>query len=109
LDLVGLASQALQIGFPRVDVRFAQAVGIRGLMGRIGVSACFGSTVRRMKDAPLQQHVCFVLRFLAEDVGKHLDLVLDAVLTALVHRAKNRGNQRKNLSHCSIHILNRGQ
>ena len=43
----------------------------------------------RRKDA-LQQNGYFVLRFLAEDVGKNLDLILDAVLTALVHREKNR-------------------
>jgi len=27
-----------------------------------------------------------VLRFLAEDLGKHLDLVLDGILAGLVHR-----------------------
>ena len=30
----------------------------------------------RRKDMLLQQHGYFVLRFLAEDVGKHLDMVL---------------------------------
>jgi very-short-patch-repair endonuclease len=40
----------------------------------------------RRKDALLQQNGYFVLRFLAEDVGKHLDHVLDAILAALVHR-----------------------
>lgn len=40
----------------------------------------------RRKDALLQQHGYFVLRFLAEDVGKHLDNVLDRVIAALVHR-----------------------
>jgi len=39
----------------------------------------------RRKDALLQQHGYFVLRFLAEDVGKHLDLVLDTILAMLVH------------------------
>jgi very-short-patch-repair endonuclease len=34
----------------------------------------------RRKDALLQQNGFFVLRFLAEDVGKHLDHVLDAHL-----------------------------
>ena len=34
----------------------------------------------RRKDALLQEHGYFVLRFLAEDVGKRLDLVLDAIL-----------------------------
>ena len=37
----------------------------------------------RRKDALLQEHGYFVLRFLAEDVGRRLDAVLDAVLRAL--------------------------
>jgi very-short-patch-repair endonuclease len=44
----------------------------------------------RRKDALLQQHRYFVLRFLAEDIGKHLDHVLDAILAALVHRRNRR-------------------
>ena len=40
----------------------------------------------RRKDALLQEHGYFVLRFLAEDVGAKLDLVLDAILRILVHR-----------------------
>jgi very-short-patch-repair endonuclease len=40
----------------------------------------------RRKDALLQEHGYFVLRFLAEDVGKRLDLVLDTILRALAHR-----------------------
>ncbi len=40
----------------------------------------------RRKDALLQQHGYFVLRFLAEDVGKQLDYVLDTVLATLAHR-----------------------
>ena len=41
----------------------------------------------RRKDRLLQENDYFVLRFLAEDVGKDLDLVLDAVLRALSRRA----------------------
>ncbi|MEM9660149.1 MAG: DUF559 domain-containing protein, partial [Planctomycetota bacterium] len=40
----------------------------------------------RRKDALLQQHGYFVLRFLVEDVGKRLDEVLDAILRALALR-----------------------
>lgn len=40
----------------------------------------------RRKDHLLQENDYFVLRFLAEDVGKDLDLVLDAVLRALGRR-----------------------
>ena len=40
----------------------------------------------RRKDALLQEHGYFVLRFLAEDVGKQLDKVLDAILRVLAMR-----------------------
>jgi superfamily II DNA or RNA helicase/very-short-patch-repair endonuclease len=40
----------------------------------------------RRKDQLLQENGYFVLRFLAEDVGKDLDAVLDAILRVLVRR-----------------------
>lgn len=40
----------------------------------------------RPKDALLQENGYLVLRFLAEDVGKYLDQVLDAILRALSHQ-----------------------
>jgi superfamily II DNA or RNA helicase/very-short-patch-repair endonuclease len=40
----------------------------------------------RRKDLLLQENGYLVLRFLAEDVGKELDVVLDAILRALSHR-----------------------
>jgi very-short-patch-repair endonuclease len=40
----------------------------------------------RRKDLLLQENDYFVLRFLAEDVGKHLDAVLDTILRAMSHR-----------------------
>ncbi|MFI5382229.1 MAG: TOTE conflict system archaeo-eukaryotic primase domain-containing protein [Tepidisphaerales bacterium] len=40
----------------------------------------------RRKDQLLQENGYFVLRFLADDVGKHLDAVLDATLRTLVRR-----------------------
>lgn len=40
----------------------------------------------RRKDALLQEHGVFVLRFLAEDVGKQLDKVLDAILRVIAKR-----------------------
>ncbi|MBI3986391.1 MAG: DUF559 domain-containing protein [Lentisphaerae bacterium] len=46
----------------------------------------------RRKDALLQENGWFVLRFLAEDVGKHLDDVLDAILRALAHRKRGSGS-----------------
>lgn len=44
----------------------------------------------RRKDALLQQHGYSVLRFLAADAGKQLDLVLDTILAALAHRDRER-------------------
>jgi len=43
----------------------------------------------RRKDALLEEHGYFVLRFLGEDIGKHLDAVLDTILRALAHRPIN--------------------
>ena len=40
----------------------------------------------RRKDQLLQENGYFVLRFLAEDVGRELDVVLDAMLRALMRR-----------------------
>jgi very-short-patch-repair endonuclease len=45
----------------------------------------------RRRDAMLQQHGYFVLRFLAEDAGKRLDHILDTILATLVHRREELG------------------
>ena len=42
----------------------------------------------RRKDALLQENGSFVMRFLAEDVGKQLDQILDAILRALSRRRR---------------------
>jgi very-short-patch-repair endonuclease len=47
----------------------------------------------RRKDALLQQHGYFVLRFLAEDLGKDLDQVLDAILAVVVHRMRQSSSE----------------
>jgi superfamily II DNA or RNA helicase/very-short-patch-repair endonuclease len=44
----------------------------------------------RRKDALLQENGYFVLRFLAEDIGTHLDAVLDAILRVLAHCGRRR-------------------
>jgi very-short-patch-repair endonuclease len=44
----------------------------------------------RRKDLLLQENGYFVLRFLAEDVGTHLDDVLDAILRTLAHRQRGQ-------------------
>jgi very-short-patch-repair endonuclease len=43
----------------------------------------------------LQEHDYFVLRFLAEDVGKQLDTVLDAILRAMSHRLRGSSSGPK--------------
>jgi very-short-patch-repair endonuclease len=43
----------------------------------------------RRKDQLLQEHSYFVLRFLATDVGRHLDSVLDTILRTLEHRLRD--------------------
>lgn len=40
----------------------------------------------RLKDALLQENGYLILRFLAEDAGKNLDHILDAILRALSHQ-----------------------
>jgi superfamily II DNA or RNA helicase/very-short-patch-repair endonuclease len=42
----------------------------------------------RRKDALLQENGCFVVRFLAEDVGKHLDEVIDTILRAMAYQQR---------------------
>jgi very-short-patch-repair endonuclease len=43
----------------------------------------------RRKDLLLQENGYFVLRFLAEDVGKRLDVVLDTILRVLCKRTRD--------------------
>jgi very-short-patch-repair endonuclease len=42
----------------------------------------------RRKDQLLQENSYFVLRFLAEDVGKKIDFVLDAIERAVISRRR---------------------
>jgi superfamily II DNA or RNA helicase/very-short-patch-repair endonuclease len=44
----------------------------------------------RRKDALLQSHGYFILRFLADDLGKRLDFVLDSVLQTLAHLRRSQ-------------------
>ncbi|MHB1307003.1 MAG: TOTE conflict system archaeo-eukaryotic primase domain-containing protein [Limisphaerales bacterium] len=46
----------------------------------------------RRKDVRLQEQGYFVMRFLAEDLARRLEEVLDAILRALAHRARPRDN-----------------
>lgn len=45
----------------------------------------------RRKDALLQEEGYFVLRFLAEDLAKHLDIVLNTILRTLARRDRLKG------------------
>jgi very-short-patch-repair endonuclease len=47
----------------------------------------------RRKDALLQEHGYFVLRFLAQDVGRKLDAVLDTMLRTLSHLVDGQSNR----------------
>ena len=44
----------------------------------------------RRKDALLQEYGCHVLRFLTEDLAKHLDTTLDAIIRAITHLRHQR-------------------
>ena len=46
----------------------------------------------RRKDILLQENGYMVLRFLAEDIGKYLDDVLDTILRALVLKTRSKNN-----------------
>jgi len=78
------------VGSLEVDFLCAQSNLVIELDGSQHLADADAYRRDRRKDALLQQHGYFVLRFLAEDVGKHLDLVLDNVLAALVHCQKNQ-------------------
>lgn len=49
----------------------------------------------RRKDALLQENGCHVLRFLAEDLSKHLDATLDAIHRAVAHLRRTRQAESK--------------
>ena len=51
----------------------------------------------RRKDARLQENGYFVLRFLAEDLGKELDATLDTILRVAANRVRTNFVGRSNL------------
>jgi superfamily II DNA or RNA helicase len=73
-----------QRGQMEVDLLCAQARVAVELDGPQHLSDPEAYRRDRHKDALLQEHGYFVLRFLAEDAGKRLDHVLDTILRALV-------------------------
>lgn len=48
----------------------------------------------RRKDALLEQHGYFVMRFLAADIGKRLDEVLDSIMAVMAMRERQNRGQR---------------
>ena len=75
-------------GRMEVDLIYSEARLIIELDGAQHLSDADAYRRDRRKDALLQENGYFVLRFLAEDVGKHLDRVLDMVLRTLAHQAR---------------------
>ena len=76
-------------GHMEVDFLCAEASMVIELDGGQHLADAEAYRNDRRKDALLQQNGYFVLRFLAEDAGKHLDVILDTVLATLVHRKNN--------------------
>jgi very-short-patch-repair endonuclease len=79
-------------GVMEVDFLCAEARFVIELDGAQHLADADAYRRDRRKDALLQQHGYFVLRFLAEDAGKQLDYVLESILTALAHR-RSEGNR----------------
>jgi very-short-patch-repair endonuclease len=75
-------------GQMEVDLLCADARVVVELDGAQHLSDATAYRRDRHKDLLLQENGYWVLRFLAEDVGKDLDAVLDAILRALAHRER---------------------
>jgi very-short-patch-repair endonuclease len=73
-------------GTLEVDLLCADARLVIELDGRQHLADPIAYRRDRRKDQLLQENGYFVLRFLAEDVGKELDAVLDAILRVLARR-----------------------
>jgi len=77
------------LGTLEVDVLCADARLVVELDGGQHLADPVAYRRDRRKDQLLQKNGYFVLRFLAEDVGKELDAVLDAILRVLVRRRQS--------------------
>ncbi len=77
-------------GQMEVDFLSAEAALVIELDGAQHLADAEAYRRDRRKDALLQRHGYCVLRFLAEDLGRNLDSVLDAILAMLVHRDQRR-------------------
>jgi superfamily II DNA or RNA helicase/very-short-patch-repair endonuclease len=77
-------------GTMEVDFLCPEASVVLELDGAQHLSDAEAYRSDRRKDALLQENGYFVLRFLAEDLGMHLDEVLDTILRTLAHRLRTR-------------------
>jgi len=77
------------IGKMEVDFLYADAGLVIELDGAQHLADNQSYRDDRRKDALLQENGFFVLRFLAEDLARELDLVLDAILRTLAHRERS--------------------
>ncbi len=77
-----------------VDLFYAEARLVIELDGSQHLGDANAYRRDRRKDILLQENGYMVLRFLAEDVGKHLDDVLDSILRALTHQNRNQTSSR---------------
>ncbi len=77
-------------GKMEVDLLCAEARVVVELDGAQHLADADAYRRDRRKDALLQENGYFVLRFLAEDVGKRLDEVLDTILRTLSHQGRER-------------------
>jgi len=75
-------------GSMEVDLLCEDARVVIEVDGRQHLSDANAYRHDRKKDYLLQEHGYVVLRFLADDLGKRIDEVLDAILRALAHREK---------------------
>jgi len=80
-----------QRGHMEVDFLFHEIRLVVELDGPQHLSDAEAYRRDRRKDALLQEHGYFVLRFLAEDIGKDLNAVLDAILRTLAHCGRQEG------------------
>jgi superfamily II DNA or RNA helicase/very-short-patch-repair endonuclease len=76
-------------GTLEVDLLCADARVVIELDGGQHLADPVAYRLDRRKDQFLQENSYFVLRFLAEDVGKELDAVLDAILRVLARRRQS--------------------
>ena len=74
------------LGRMEVDFLCVEARLVIELDGAQHLSGADAYRRDRRKDMLLQQNGYFVLRFLAEDAGKHLDVILDTLLSVLSKR-----------------------